>query len=83
MIFHIFHGFFTAVSWSTAWTQAPCGTVRFVGLTSFAEGQWVGVELDDARGKNDGSVPLGTRKAGWCHESWEYLRKIDGKYRKI
>ncbi len=32
------------------------GTVRYTGGTHFAAGDWIGIELDDASGKNDGSV---------------------------
>ncbi|KAH9239765.1 hypothetical protein K456DRAFT_1824215 [Colletotrichum gloeosporioides 23] len=32
------------------------GIVRFVGTTHFASGDWVGIELEDDSGKNDGSV---------------------------
>ncbi|KAM3084378.1 hypothetical protein ACMFMF_001737 [Clarireedia jacksonii] len=32
------------------------GIVRYIGQPSFAPGDWVGVELEDGGGKNDGSV---------------------------
>ncbi|CAK4034695.1 Dynactin, 150 kDa isoform [Lecanosticta acicola] len=32
------------------------GIVRYVGTTSFQTGEWIGVELEQASGKNDGSV---------------------------
>ena len=32
------------------------GTLRYIGETAFAEGVWLGVELAEPAGKNNGSV---------------------------
>ncbi|KAJ8316867.1 hypothetical protein KUTeg_004771 [Tegillarca granosa] len=32
------------------------GTVKYVGTTLFSSGKWIGVALDDAKGKNNGTV---------------------------
>ena len=32
------------------------GTVRFAGTTQFSSGHWIGIELDAADGRNNGSV---------------------------
>ena len=32
------------------------GVIRFIGITAFANGEWIGLELSDVTGKNDGSV---------------------------
>ncbi|EEY19249.1 dynactin [Verticillium alfalfae VaMs.102] len=37
-------------------TDGRNGVVRFAGTTHFASGEWVGIELEDDSGKNDGSV---------------------------
>jgi chromosome segregation ATPase len=36
--------------------QARTGVIRYYGPTQFREGQWVGIELDEPTGKNDGTV---------------------------
>src|SRR4051812_11375579 len=37
-------------------TDKGPGTIAYLGTTQFADGQWAGVVLDEARGKNNGTI---------------------------
>ncbi|KAI7898739.1 dynein associated protein-domain-containing protein [Cokeromyces recurvatus] len=39
-----------------AQVQGKMGWIRFVGITSFQTGKWIGIELDEPQGKNSGVV---------------------------
>lgn len=41
---------------ATAATSGRMGRLRYCGPVEFASGVWVGIELDEAYGKNNGSV---------------------------
>lgn len=41
---------------STNSIQNKPGYIKFIGNTKFAHGTWIGVELEQAFGKNDGSL---------------------------
>ncbi|CAL8395190.1 unnamed protein product [Arctogadus glacialis] len=51
------------------------GTVRYVGPTDFAEGVWIGVELEVPAGKNDGSVA--GRRYFLCNHGYGVLVRPD------
>lgn len=52
----LYSGDLSSICQTSLPSDSQTGTLRFCGTTEFASGQWVGVELDEPEGKNDGSV---------------------------
>ena len=55
------------------------GTIRFIGPTGFAAGEWFGVELDTADGKNDGMGQDDVRYFTCTDGHGTFCRKIQVK----
>ena len=50
---------------ASATTGTKTGTLRFMGPTDFAAGEWAGVELDGPLGKNDGMRKYRLNRSQW------------------
>ena len=58
------------------------GTVRFIGITKFAAGEWFGVELDEPEGKNDGTTN-GITYFPCKPEHGVFVRKIQVEFKHL
>ena len=65
----------TRIIVSTNTVMNKTGHIRFIGPTKFAHGVWIGVELDQPFGKNDGS--LNNVRYFTCPENRGVFVKID------
>ncbi|XP_069464816.1 CAP-Gly domain-containing linker protein 4 isoform X6 [Ambystoma mexicanum] len=52
-------------------SSSEMAIIRYIGLTDFAQGVWLGLELRSAKGKNDGSV--GDKRYFQCKQNYGVL----------